>query len=162
MIGETSGRVLLVGTDNPYGDVPEFALYCYPPGSAGHRLRRILGLSEDQYLALHRTNLCSSGAWSLPIARQRAAELLEASAPWRVIVLLGADVGRAFAYDRPFFTHAARGETQLVSLPHQSGRNVLWNNAKHRLRAREILGDLVPEVPWGSDDVAIERAEGLS
>jgi hypothetical protein len=38
----------------------------------------------------------------------------------------------------------------LVSLPHPSGRNAaLWNLKAHD-RARQIMRDLVPDLPWGS------------
>ena len=64
----SEGRVLLLGEYNPYGPSPEFALYCYPPGCSGYRLRRILGLPQHQYLDLHRKNLCD-GAWSMKSAQ---------------------------------------------------------------------------------------------
>src|SRR5271154_3443225 len=92
---EMTGRVLFVGENNPYGAAPEFALYCYPPGCAGYRLRRIFGLPQHQYLALHRTNLCV-GDWSKARAQQRAAELLSPGVSWDVIVLLGRKVTEVF------------------------------------------------------------------
>ncbi len=70
--------------------------------------------------------------------------------------MLGRKVADAFEYDRPFFTHdvAPRtdGEMFLVSLPHPSGRNTVWNDGRLVIRAREILHALAPEVPWGSAD----------
>jgi hypothetical protein len=150
--------VLLIGEDNPYGDAPEFTLYPSPDGCSGHRLMKILGLPEDQYLALHRANLCSREAFSMREARRRA-ELLcaDPSAPWRVVVLLGRKVADAFAYERDFFTHGIEPRTAmwtrpitLVSLPHPSGRVLLWNKPEMRHRAREILRELAPELPWGS------------
>jgi hypothetical protein len=94
-----STRVILVGENNPYSSDPEFALYCHPPGCAAYRLRRILGLPQHQYLALHRTNLCD-GAWSI------------------------------------------------------------WNQPQVQERARQILRELAPEIPWGSAaaDAAQEAA----
>lgn len=154
---EMTGRLCLVGEDNPYGSDPEFALYCYPPGCAGYRLRRILGLPQHQYLALHRANLCASGGWSMAEARRRSRLFIaDPSAPWRVIVMLGRKVATAFDYDRPFFTHdivpRTDGEMRVVSLPHPSGRNAASWNDKARARTREILRELVPEVAWGSID----------
>jgi hypothetical protein len=150
-----TGRVLLVGEDNPYGSDPEFALYCYPPGCAGYRLRRILGLPQHQYLALHRTNLCDE-AWSKSRARQRALELLTPTAPWQVMVLLGRKVTETFekvalagAPLVAFSTRDCCPGMRLVSLPHPSGRNLVWNQPWARIRAREILRELVPEMPWG-------------
>lgn len=151
-----TGRVLLVGEANPYGSAPEFALYCHPPGCAGYRLRRILGLAQYQYLGLHRTNLCPTD-WSLREARRRAQLLVaDPSAPWRVVVMLGRKVSDAFEYDQPFFTHgvASRtdGEMILVSLPHPSGRNTGSWSGQAPMRARQILRELAPELPWGSAD----------
>lgn len=158
---EMTGRVLLLGESNPYGSNPEWALYCHPPGCAGFRLRRILGLSEDQYLALHRKNLCD-GDWSKDQAKARAGELLAPEAPWRVIVLLGRKVTETFekvALDAPlipFSTRACCPGMTLVSLPHPSGRNAASWNPKLQERARQILRDLAPELPWGS--IALEAA----
>jgi uracil-DNA glycosylase len=155
---DTIGRLLMIGEDNPYGSDPEWALYCYPPGCSGHRLRRILGLPEDQYLSIHRTNLCDS-AWTTKRARERAFELLSPQAPWRVIVLLGRKVTETFEKAAlegvplvPFATRTCCPGMTLVSLPHPSGRNsALWTH-KARDRAREIMRALVPELPWGSAD----------
>ena len=152
-----SCRVLLVGEDNPYGSDPEFALYNYPPGCAGYRLRRILGLPQHQYLALHRTNLCASSGWSMKEARRRSQLLIaDPSAPWRVVVMLGRKVADAFEYDRPFFTHGVASRTGgkmiLVSLPHPSGRNAGSWSGQAPMRARQILRELAPEVLWGSAD----------
>lgn len=150
----SSCRVLLCGESNPYGSSPEFALYCYPPGCAGYRLRRFFGLPQHQYLALHRTNLCPMD-WSMREARRRAQLLVaHPTAPWRVVVMLGRKVADAFGYELPFFTHdtdlLTGGEMVLVSLPHPSGRNASSWSGSAPARAREILRELVPEVPWGS------------
>jgi hypothetical protein len=156
---ETSGRVLLIGENNPYGSEPEFALYCYPPGCAGYRLRRIFGLPQHQYLALHRKNLCD-GDWSKEAAKKRAFEILSPHAPWRVIVLLGRKVTEVFesvALDDakfvPFSTRVCCPGMTLVSLPHPSGANAgSWSGDKPRARAREIMREVAPELPWGSID----------
>jgi hypothetical protein len=160
---EMTGRVLLLGECNPYfaghGD-PSYALYCYPVGSAGNRLRRILGLPQHQYLALHRKNLCD-GDWSKESAKKRAFELLDPAAPWRVIVLLGRKVTETFEHvalsDEPLVAFATKtccpGMT-LVSLPHPSGRNAALWQPKARDRARQILRELAPEIAWGSTDGA--------
>lgn len=152
----SEGRVLLLGETNPYGPDPEFALYCHPPGCSGHRLCGILGLPQHQYLGLHRKNLCD-GDWSRELARERAYELLSPQAPWRVMVLLGRKVTGIFekidGAELPAFTTRPSGaDMVLVSLPHPSGQNAgLWNT-RARDRARQILRELVPEVPWGSAD----------
>jgi hypothetical protein len=155
-------RVILIGESNPYGADPEFALYDYPVGCAGHRLRRVLGLSSDQYLALHRVNLCDDD-FSRVQAEKRALELMDARMPWRVMVLLGRKVTAAFEKialgGHPLLAFEMRehpsGRT-LVSLPHPSGRNLVWNQPSARARAREILRTLAPELPWGSAEVPVE------
>lgn len=155
---EMTGRVLLLGEQNPYGSDPEFALYCYPPNCAGYRLLRILGLPQHQYLSLHRKNLCD-GDWSKEQAKARAFELLSPESPWKVMVLLGRKVTEVFEKvaleDVPLVAFSTRpccpGMT-LVSLPHPSGRNAALWNPKARDRARQILRDLAPELPWGSID----------
>lgn len=161
---EMTGQVLLVGENNPYGADPEYALYCYPAGCSGHRLHRILGLPEQQYLALHRKNLCE-GDWSKAEAKERASELLDPMAPWRVMVLLGRKVTEVFekaaCLDAPLIAFSTRvccpGMT-LVSLPHPSGRNASLWNPQARIRARQILHELVPELPWG----ALDREEAAA
>jgi hypothetical protein len=154
-------RVLLLGEGNPYfagHEDSSYSLYCYPIGSAGYRLRRILGLPQHQYLGLHRANLCD-GAWSKSRAKERARELLVPCAPWSVIVMLGRKVTDAMrsaamidANIVPFSTRACCPGFTLVSLPHPSGRNAALWNVNARDRAREILRALVPEMPWGSID----------
>ena len=150
--------VLLCGEDNPYGSDQEFALYCAPRGCSGDRLRQILGLSEDDYLALRRTNLCASEAWSMREARRRAELIVTyPGEQLRVCVLLGRKVADAFGYELPFFTAAIEPLTAawpepitLVSLPHPSGRNAsMWTDGA-RQRARDILRELVTGVAWGS------------
>ena len=155
--------VLLLGEDNPYGSDPSFSLYCHPPRCAGYNLRRILGLPEDQYLALHRANLCD-GTWANKRARERAAELLVPCSPHPVIVMLGRKVTdavrRAAMIDEdivPFSTKGCCPGFTLVSLPHPSGRNAAAWSGSARERARQILRELVPSLPWGSDD-AEDRA----
>jgi hypothetical protein len=144
-------RVLLVGECNPYGSDPEFALYCHPPGCSGHRLRLILGLSEDQYLDLHRANLCT-GDWSKEQAKFRASELLNPTSPWNVLVLCGRKVTETYeklVFDGvplvAFSSRVCSFGIRLISLPHPSGRNAALWNPLARARARELLSrDGVP------------------
>lgn len=154
---EATCRILLLGESNPLSLNPEHALYCYPPGCAGYRLQRFLGLPDDQYLALHRMNLCE-GEWSKEQAKQRIWTVLDPEAPWRVVVLLGRKVTEAFekfCFDGeapfvPFTTRVTCPGMTLVCLPHPSGRNAAAWNLQARKRAQEILRDLVPDLPWGS------------
>lgn len=154
--------VLLVGEDNPLSLEPEHALHNYPPNCAGWRLQRILGLSDDDYLGLDRTNLCTP-TWSTFEARARAKLLMGAALRHDAMVLLGRKVAEAFARVldprprlEPFTRHDLRIEAgevarlTLVALPHPSGRNHLWNDPANRLRAQALLRDAAPGVAWGT------------
>lgn len=156
---EACGKVLLLGEDNPISSAPEHALFPYPEGCSGERLcNKVLGLRRATHLALWRTNLCVGG-WSMPRARERAHALLSEHAPWSVVVLLGAKVREAIGYEGAFFTYGTRygwspGDAPsrpftLVSLPHPSGRNLVWNNPARCVDARMLLREVAPDVPWG-------------
>jgi len=168
-----SDRIVLVGERNPYGPAEEFALYCWPEGSAGHRLRRILGVDEDRYLAFRRLNLCS-GPWDRTAARRSAARLYDELAAWTgrpspVVILLGTKASEAFAS----LTIASRAglarpcglsrweigadaleRARWLSLPHPSGLcrawgPGMWSPGGTVDRSRALLCDLAPHVPWG-------------
>jgi hypothetical protein len=162
---EIAGHILLIGEDNPQSSAPEHALYPLPSGCAGNRLcDRIFAVPRATYLATWRTNLCNP-TWSRKAARNRAMNLVVASAPWRAIVLLGSKVTQTFnkAFERELalggrgpmapFTHARAtvddAEFLFVSLPHPSGKNLFWNDSKNAVAARRMLGDLLPGYPWG-------------
>ena len=170
VFGETR-RILVCGEDNPQDPRREYALHDEPAerGVAGHRLRAdIFGLSRLTYLSIWRANLCSP-TWSRPHAIERAAELVIGTGdahPWNVVIMLGRKV--ADAVDAALRRHAKRegaapawrdlepfasttlgpGRT-LVSIPHPSGRCHLWNDPANYARARELLRDVAPAIPWG-------------
>lgn len=131
-------KPLLVGEDNPYGTDPRYALFPAPVNSAGARLcSLVMQLRHTEYVRLFdRVNLCA-GAWSAPEARARAAAL-QAEAPDRKLVLLGAKVCRAFgAPYRPFTILLPT----LLVLPHPSGRCRAWNEPNAFELARAVLRD---------------------
>lgn len=171
--GEADARVVLVGEDNPQSSLPEHALFPHPPGCAGHRLSQILGLTRARHLALWRTNLCCP-TWSTKKARERAVVLLRPDAPWNVLVLLGRKVAQAFervvgqsldpfsitrvdgtvvgAHDPECVCGGEGGRSRLftlVSLPHPSGRNLVWNDRSAWLDARKLMQQVAPDVEWG-------------
>ena len=159
-----ASKILLVGEDNPLSDDPRYSLWPDPPRCAGHNLQsKILGLSMGTYLATWRTNLCV-GAWDDRAAHARALELGRSEHPWRTIVLLGRRVAQAFA---PWtgrvlgsFEQRYLGETEMeveeyptiVSLPHPSGRCLLWNVPQNIVSARMVLHHVEPAMPWGELD----------
>jgi len=146
--------VLLVGELNPFGADPYYALYFLPRTSSGNRLRRILGLSDVDYMRrCSRVNLCDR-RWDLKAARDRVALLL-AERSETVFVMLGAKVRQAANHlpASPFTMFslclASGGRRHLVSLPHPSGLCREWDKPGAVERARELLRQVAPEVPWG-------------
>jgi hypothetical protein len=166
---EATNLVLIVGETNPYGADPDYALYHLPERAAGGRLQAsIMGVSARHwYLPMWRTNLCT-GAWDSGEAKDRAAVLLDSAAPWRTIIMLGKQVMRSFTFHTwqqamPFTSYASWRRSSnddiapdrdrmftLVALPHPSGRNTIWNTPKAVAQAREVLGEVIPGIPWGS------------
>lgn len=159
---EACARVLFLGEDNPQSAAPQHALYPLPAGCAGNRFcNDILAVRASTYLATWRTNLCNP-AWLTKNARERAVDLIKHDVPWDVIVLLGAKVRKVFEPMGAKDTFAYRevrlqlGDSpteskvfRLVSLPHPSGRNLVWNDRRMALKARELLREVAPDYPWG-------------
>jgi hypothetical protein len=162
-------RVLLVGEDNPYSDDPRQALWPSPSTSAGGRLQsRILGLSHQSYYGLWRTNLCH-GEWNSNAARITAQFIVpvgmsSAAYPWLTIVCLGRKVAAAFedVLDvelKPWTWHPHWARSwddgapdlfaNIVRIPHPSGRTRDWNDPRSIERARALLTEAAPHVPWG-------------
>lgn len=130
--------LVFVGELNPYGADPFFALYHLPRNASGNRLREILGLSDVEYSTITKVNLCT-GKWSMPKARQEAADLLLTQFGG-AIVALGSKVRDAFG-GPAFFETQQRAGTTLISLPHPSGLNRMWDAPGSRERARALLAD---------------------
>lgn len=145
---ENFRRVAVIGEMNPYGADPDMALYPLPYGASGDRLRRIMGLSMADYIALTRLNLCV-GKWSIVAARRTVAEWFRPN--YDVIVMLGRKVALACASTLVAF----ETDGYLVALPHPSGRNLVWNAPDSVERARSVLEKVAPGVPWGSDEDAL-------
>lgn len=141
-------RVILVGELNPFGSDPRYALYHEPEHASGGRLRRILGLSVRTYAGLAKRNLCV-WKWSMRAAKTAADKLV--AEDWDCIVMLGARVRAAFHLTAkcPAFARYAR----FVSLPHPSGRNLIWNDPRTISMTREIMMNAAPHIPWGEEAV---------
>jgi hypothetical protein len=138
-------RLVIVGEANPYGADPYFALYHLPRNASGNRLREIVGLTDHRYEKLPKVNLCPS-RWSMKVARERAVALLGAH---DTLILLGAKVRSAFDGPAPFAVGSPSEGKLLVGLPHPSGLNRAWDEPGARDRARSLLREHVPQVPWG-------------
>lgn len=143
-------RPVLVGEANPYGGDPYYALYPSPDGCSGHRLCCIvLGMSRAAYLrTFERVNLCPH-EWDRLEAERRAEELRQ---PYGRYILLGAKVSRAFGLEYTPFSSALRVgyasgfTTSYLVLPHPSGLCRLWNEPGAFGRAREAVGEFLPEI----------------
>ena len=140
-------RLILVGELNPHNQDPLVALFPLPEHCAGGRLRKILGISLARYLGLARRNLCA-GKWTMTEARRAAQATVDEG--WDAIVMLGARVRAAFHLTArvPAFTASA----PFVSLPHPSGRNLIWNDPGRIQEARELLSRVAPAIPWGEEE----------
>ena len=95
---EERARPWLVGESNPRGGGQRRAFWPSPPGTAGARLCRLLGLAPDEYVArFNRRNLLPGRTrWSAMDARDAARALLAEAGPGARIVLFGARVAAAF------------------------------------------------------------------
>lgn len=135
-------RPVLVGEANPYGGDPYYALYPSPDGCSGHRLCcLVLGMTRVAYLrTFDRVNLCPRD-WSMKLARAFACNNVG-----KRCVLLGAKVCKAHCVPYvPFTQQLFVGEPVLV-LPHPSGLCRLWNEPGAFGRAREAVGEFLPEI----------------
>lgn len=147
-------RVFLVGEHNPHGADPRLALHPRPPNGAGGRLRRLLGMSEREYLrTFERRNLLSELPWRAADARRAARRVLAETARGDRLVLLGAKVAAAFGVAfrtniyLPRFVQLSWppnfvGRTVLV-LPHPSGRCRVYNDAEAVRLARAAVTELL-------------------
>lgn len=178
--GPSDDGIVLVGEGNPYGADSEFALYCWPAGSAGHRLWRILGVDEDRYLGFRRVNLCD-GPWDREEAAIRAValhgELVTApvASIRPVVLLLGVRVCEAFSALTVARRHGGlatsgslgrwevgddvHGRARWIGLPHPSGLcrkwgGDMWGPGGSVAKTRAVLRELAPHVAWGETDHA--------
>lgn len=137
-------KPVLVGEDNPHSADPARVLWPEPRGASGDRLRRILGLTVEEYLEqFDRVNLCVQ-AWDLSRARVEATRLLWVCERERApLVLLGRRVARAFGVpDVPLFSRPFSG-LPITLLPHPSGRSKVWNNREAHRRARRAVRGMI-------------------
>lgn len=145
-------QIALVGADS------ESDVYAFPHhrGRTGTRLMQLLGISFYTYSAMHWMNLCR-GRWNTAEAKRRAnLMLVDPSAPWRVVVMLGTKVRAAFrAKCKAFYYEDAagteewmHGPVKLVALPHPSG-NRIWNDPARKIDVVDVMRAVAPDVPWG-------------
>ncbi len=159
-------RPVFIGEVNPYNDRSWTALLDVPEGASGDRLRRLVcAVDVRRYRAFPRYDLCV-GAWSMPKARARAEELAAIHRD-DVIVLLGRKVADAFGVSVPAFTYMQAlpsmaplaGSGAMIALPHPSGLNRVWHEPGAYAKARALLVEAIPGVPWGETLIPVSPRE---
>ena len=148
-------RPVIVGMNNPLGSDPRHALYPHPAGCAGYRLWKLLeertGASRSQYLSVFdRRNLLPTREWTGSREARRAAEAILPDIQGRTILLLGAEVRKAFGQidlqpgdfvDVLVFSLSEK-RWRFYYLPHPSGRNLWYNDEANRQLASGLLANL--------------------
>lgn len=145
------GRVLLMCEHDPRCTDQGDALAPGGDISPGTRLMRNLGLPFHLYMSLWRVNLCVD-EWSDVVARERIAQLSVKDAPWDVFVMLGARACRVMKYTDGLMTWRREWRTPRVWVATPSpikGRH--WNDPGVGLGVRNMLTEVVPDIPWGSE-----------
>lgn len=145
-------KPLVVGLNNPLSRHPDDALVPYPPGCAGWRLWQLMrevrpSTTMEEYAnAFDRRNLwrgkrLPEGRGSAAAYRAEGQIVRDACDRREDVVLLGVRVWDAVTDLAPpsWFGHKDVGSVRYWFLPHPSGRNVLYNSAKFRRRAGELL-----------------------
>ena len=140
-------RAVLLGMNNPLSVKPEHALYPYPPGCTGHRIFTMLlvkmpDLLRHQYLdGFERVNLVDGKDFSMRLARQKAQEIVD-KYQGRTVVVLGASTRAALKLPHKLILPMHRDGVIWRQLPHPSGRNRWYNDARNRELAASLLTEL--------------------
>lgn len=143
-------RVLIVGEHNPHSRDDRHALHPHPPGAAGARLCKILGMAPCEYLeTFDRVNLLKTAKWDRKKAHDAAQNLTHARR-----ILLGANVAAAHGLKfLPFerfqlYTFGPRPTTtDVLVLPHPSGRCRIWNDKASTEAARAAVKQFMEGAP---------------
>lgn len=136
-------RPLLIGMNNPLSQDSGYALWPDPPGCTGHRIWKMLPMTQDEYLeAYERCNLVEGLEWSTARARSAAGHMLARMHGRRSIVFGAAvrDVLGLKSLAPATWNRLGLGEaSQVALLPHPSGRNLWYNVPRNRAKASRIL-----------------------
>lgn len=144
-------RPLILGMNNPLSDDPEYDLYPYPEGSAGHRLWKMIpgDVSRRAYLdAFDRRNLLRARQWD-PRAAREAARVLTPELEGRLVLVLGTQVRAALGL--PVAEPLARASAAVgdgasfewIAVPHPSGLNRWYNDQVNCAAVGELLRELM-------------------
>lgn len=133
-------KPILLGMNNPHSTDPSKALLPVPNGSAGHRLWKLSGYPEDQYLSkFERVNLVNAITWE-PKAAKAAAVRISMSLSSRDVIVLGFETWKMFGLPAisPCDSIGVDSST-FYFVPHPSGRNLWYNKEENQKLVRELL-----------------------
>jgi len=144
-------KPLLVGMNNPQGNVP---LFPHPPGCTGWRIWQMIkgqtGARRGEYMnTFDRVNLLDSPVWNARAARANREAILR-QMEGRTAVLLGRAVPACLGlpatlagvwYVTPNPDDQTK-DTRWCFLPHPSGLNRWYNDPENLKMASELLSDL--------------------
>lgn len=133
-------RPILLGMNNPHSTDPTKALLPTPNGSAGHRLWKLSGYPEEQYLFKYeRVNLVNEIKWE-PVSAKAAAVKFSTGLSSRTVVVLGFETWKMFGFPAisPCDSIGVDSST-FYFVPHPSGRNLWYNEDGNQKKVRELL-----------------------
>lgn len=139
---------------------PRYALYPVPKGSAGDRLRDMMGLKISHYVALRRMNLLDyyPGPRFPERAGRAAAGRLLPELPGTRVLMMGQAVAKCFGFvccqPLVWYDGDYGGDSfAFAVVPHPSGRNRWYNDRTNREAARRFLRGLGEEVEQCIEEV---------
>lgn len=113
--------LIIIGQTNPHPHVS--ALSPDVPGTSGHRLWQLSGLTRDAYVVIRRTN---ADDWAS--CKEFRADL----SPADVVLALGDEVRRWLWLPRQLIIPVVVEGVTYRQIPHPSGRNLFYNDPLNR------------------------------
>jgi hypothetical protein len=144
-------RPVLLGMNNPVSSRPEHALFPYPPNCTGWRVlemlrSRVPTVTRSQYCAaFDRRNLLDAKVWKTDDAREAAQHFLDLDVPkliGRTVLVFGAQPRRLLGLPELLLHPQTMHGVTWRQLPHPSGRNRWYNDARHKAAAAMLLEEL--------------------
>lgn len=135
--------------NNPVSSEDGHQLFPAPEGCTGHRIWQMLNerlphVSRREYLdTFERRNLVTGRQWSRELGRQEAERVYaELWGSGRTVILLGEAVRLSFGHPRLLVEPQLIGGTTWRQVPHPSGRNLWYNEERHRRMVGLLLEEL--------------------
>lgn len=128
-------RPVLLGMNNPNGGDP-----MDPLGITGLRLISMVG--EETFNAFDRDNVLREKLWRRDAARKACADV-RLRLRGRTVLALGNEVWAVLGLPKArWFDKAVDGYTTWWRIPHPSGKNLQYNDAKAVTKLKKIMEDL--------------------